>query len=502
MFNRNRGMPANWEASQNTKEDEGPITNYTASILAKPLDIDTVSSFHPDFKQGLVNYQVEKYRRVLDKFLSRPDQELFRQKQLALGAIVSGPTAIEAFTNSAPNNALHVYLPKLRDADKEMVRFFNDKGFNTAARQTVSVPQRADSSTGHIAFQTLQPPRTTNDGAYVADVHRLINDEGHVVEIVSARSHPLEITLNSTSTMMMTFITATEMFMLYPQLTLLDNSTLDTTRKPGANIKVPSAYLGFDNLTVNPVLTMYDLLDVTNDLTVLPRRVGDDLCVVVPLPPLAVPDLLMAGHTSLFRSHSWQLLLPSDKSHRICSDFLAARRLRLPYILAPSVKMEISRSLLKSWDQPRHGTVDSILISQRERDHETIEELSKIYQKVFAADSPWKKVAAAMYKGAIDSRCDMNTPPNLLPTAAVTSFAFETLLKMPAVKDDKARIQLRLMSIPTDNPNDIPRIGVLLIVTMSPHRANLKDNQLVNGDVEQLQRLGLQIHLHTDPTLP
>ncbi|KAK7056601.1 hypothetical protein VNI00_002318 [Paramarasmius palmivorus] len=102
------------------------------------------------------------------------------------------------------------------------------------------------------------------------------------------------------STLMMTFITASKMIMCYPRLTLVNHEALDTTRKLNENIKLKCAYFKYDYIHINSLLTLYDLLDPLRDLMVLLCQIRDDLCLVIPLPPLPVPDVLMLEHHSPF----------------------------------------------------------------------------------------------------------------------------------------------------------------------------------------------------------
>ncbi|KAK7021985.1 hypothetical protein VNI00_011192 [Paramarasmius palmivorus] len=378
--------------------DDGPISDYAANLLYKQFDVDTVKTFHPNFKQSLVDLHVERFHNMLGKYLPRADQDLLREKLLCLGGIISGPSAIEAFTACAPNNALYITVPEIHGVD--ILEFFTDRSYSTTTSRSNNDLGLSATQSPFRPAEDFKPSKTTDDKVYIAGICRLERDS-RVVEIILARSHPLEVILNSTSTLMMTFITASEMIMCYPRLTLVDHKALDTTRKPNENIKLKCAYFEYDYIQINPLLTLYDLLDPSRDLTVLPRRIGDDLCLVIPLPPLPVPDVLMLGHHSMFKAHSWQLLIPPNTSHRVVTDFFFTRRLRQTYLLAPGIKQQLSAGLVKEWNLDCLTAPENFIITPPECDKHSVDELSKIYNKVFNKHSPWRRVVASLSAGGV-----------------------------------------------------------------------------------------------------
>ncbi|KAK7056598.1 hypothetical protein VNI00_002317 [Paramarasmius palmivorus] len=126
--------------------DNGLISDYAANLLYKQFDVTTVKTFHPYFKQSLVDLHIECFCNMLGKYLPRADQDLLQEKLLCLGGIISRPSAIEVFTACAPNNVLYTTVPELHGIN--ILEFFTNRSYLTTT----------STSNNNLGLSAMQSP--------------------------------------------------------------------------------------------------------------------------------------------------------------------------------------------------------------------------------------------------------------------------------------------------------------------------------------------------------
>ncbi|KAK7016191.1 hypothetical protein VNI00_018975 [Paramarasmius palmivorus] len=246
--------------------DKETISDYTANILSTQLLPEEVNQ-HEDQKRYVHDLYVEKTFSVLDKFIPRSKHAEFRKMLLISGAIVFGIPVLEAFMQQGFNSTLRIGV--VRENWKQVKKFFADISFDSATPHPIGFDEDTQESLWDALHSPSMTLKMTNNDVYVAGACRLKGPNGRMVEIVLARTHPLDLVLNLTSTMLMNFMTGTDVYMLYPHLTLRERFLLDLTR--GSEEETYPVYFHYQKFIANPRLTMYDSLSANRDFTVLPR---------------------------------------------------------------------------------------------------------------------------------------------------------------------------------------------------------------------------------------
>ncbi|KAK7035541.1 hypothetical protein VNI00_011834 [Paramarasmius palmivorus] len=470
-----------------------PISDYTYNILSKMHLQEDLKSLNPDPKRALVDLYIDKLLSVLDRYMDRDDYDSFRELLLTTGAIVIGACVVEALTSHGFNAPLQIGV--VREHAELLYNFFAARGYTSATHQPAASSDQVFSS----CLDFVPTMATTDNGAYVAGGCRL-KGRGRIVEIVLAKTSPFDLVLHATSTMMMNFISATDIVSLYPQLTLERRISLDTTREPNISHVYTPSYFHFKEFTVNPRISLYEPFSAVSDLTVLPRRVGDHLCLSIPLGPHQLPDLLFLGHRDMVNAHSWRLSM-TQRGFEVHTDFISAPRLRQTYIVTPDIKSSIMDHFPKDWYHTHVDNSSSPVVAPSDPDALCAGMLRTTYDRLLDASSPCRSLFDTMSHGILVSHGDVGVSTSDLPTAALSFIAFNTLWDLPAVKDAKARIQLRLHRTFEDDDSLSPRVAMEIFVHLAPLQVSFHADTFDALDPEFLQDLGLVFHICADSTL-
>ncbi|KAK7062893.1 hypothetical protein VNI00_000390 [Paramarasmius palmivorus] len=472
--------------------------NFTLSddhfnLLCSLLTEEEVGKLGSNPKKAVVDGVVSRFHAHLDRFLPRTAHATLLHALHNTGSIIAGSAPLEILTKPGPNNALQIYT--FPEHQATITRIFELEHYTTTSAQ----PQATAENLSY-ADTTTRSAITVDDTAYVIHTSRLKSEKGRIVEIVAARSHPLDLVLNATSTLLMNFISSTHLYVLYPTLTFSKNTALDMNRDPNENACLHSLYFHPKKLFVNPRLTVFDPLSQKEDVTVLPRRIGDHLSLLIPLFTSPFSDLVTLGHRSFVEAHSWQLGVARTGRYCIHAEYLFAERLRQSYLLAPNLRDSFADLLPVETSHPLPNINHKYLVMAPYYDKPFVDMLSSRYNDIFADTSPWLAAMNSLYRSANESAKTRSIPFQDFPSAAVSFIIFDTLWVLDAVRRNRAKIYLHFFVTQPEEEGTSPPIGTLVYVKISPEDADLKANRLHINE-ESLAALGIVIRLLVDPML-
>ncbi|KAK7062583.1 hypothetical protein VNI00_000071 [Paramarasmius palmivorus] len=431
-----------------------------------------------DVKSVVIQRCTSAYESIVHRFI-RPSSVLkWRTLQHYTCALVIGTTAFQAFTREVGGAPFQVGIP-LR-YETEVVAFFEEEDYRIVNAGTTEA--------------TKPTVSTSSDTDVVAKVIRMVRDDGRVVELVVTKTHALDLVLNTSCTMMMCFVSSSEMCMLYPELTLRYCTAIDSTQQNKRNVKTRSHYFSSTKITFNPDFTIFDPLQYPRDLTVLPHQVGDEHTLAIPLRPFDVPEFLTPGHRSMLRAHSWQLVFPGNGIPFVHVEFLKAPCLFQTYLVAPSLYSILKSRPPREVNLPLQNVNPSCFAVDPFLDKNYLPLFTLTHKELHGLRLELWSLVNTLDCGLKTSRTEeFFKSLQVFPPAAVAYSAFLSLSKITAVRKGDAKIQSTIVRCQLDSDNSGPPMGVQFIVTMPPADSCSPTVKLTESEARALYALGSEI---------
>ncbi|KAK7018051.1 hypothetical protein VNI00_018424 [Paramarasmius palmivorus] len=441
-----------------------------------------------DMKRFIVDRYLAAYDRLLHQYI-RPTSILkFRSLQHYTCALIVGSTAFGTFTKPAPGSPFQICaFPQYFN---HLLKFFDTEGFS------LEIPHSRLQSTENTPARSLgaKPTvSTTCDEKYVKDVYRMSRTDGRIVEIIVAMTHPLEYVLNMSSTLMMCYISSSEMVLLYPELTLRYRMAFDFTRPNERNLKVTSTYFNGGHLVLNPYFTIYDWLSYSRDTGPFPRQIGDSITGAIPLKAFDIPTFMTLGHRAMLRPHSWQMYLSETNIPSIRFEFLKATRFLQTYIVAPVLYAEYKNRLPKDLNLPLTHVNTSCLAVQPFSDERHLPFFTQVYNDLYGATSKLRILVDDVQRGLNSSRKDASfQKAEDFPPAAISFHVVSALSKLKGIRDGSMKVQASIVKRPA-SMNINSTLGVQFIVDVSSSTLSSTEESLILPETNKLLELGSEI---------
>ncbi|KAK7021052.1 hypothetical protein VNI00_017541 [Paramarasmius palmivorus] len=462
------------------------ISDDLAKILATQIPTNEIPVNHgnSDMKSFIIERYRAAYEHLLLRYMHASSINKFRTIQHNTCALIVGSTAFGTFTKQAPGSPFQ--LCTFPQYFFILIKFFEIEGFSLRNPYTHVSSGGSPDNAPSVSLGARPTIATTCDEKYIKDVYRLSSLDGRNVEIIVAKTHPLEYVLNVSSSMMMCFISSSEMIMLYPELTLRYRMTFDFARPTEKNLKISSTYFNNGEVVVNPFFTVYDCLSYTRDTGSFPRQVGDSITGAIPLKWFNVPAFMTLGHRAMLRPHSWQMYFTENNLPSIRFEFMKATRLLQTYLVAPALYGEYKSRLPKEVNLPLTHVNTSCFAVRPFADEDLLPFFTIVYQELYGPMSNLRVLVDDLQRGLNSSRNDASfTMAEQFPPAAVSFYAVSALSKLKGV-------QSCLVKRPPSK--DISStLGVQFLVNLSSSNLSSGEEALVETETLKLRDLGSEI---------
>ncbi|KAK7033693.1 hypothetical protein VNI00_012693 [Paramarasmius palmivorus] len=398
--------------------------------LAKKARIETVMQVH------------------LDVF-SDSEWDALRKIFVETDAVVSGTTVTGCLTTPDDDSPFQIFVGQQYTA--LILDFVDSTEFtfdsNLPAHMRLDDPSDTmwlDFQHSNTLFANKSPHTpTVDDDTYVANVFNFTGPNKRKIQVVSGNISSVQLVLAMKSTMHMNMITAWDLVMAYPQLTLDRREALDTDNRQGAEITDMSPFFDADGILVNPMLTAYDVAVPGSEVTVLPRHFGDEFTLRIALPAIPLPygDALPGSRASLY-SNSWQLRFgPKEHDRRnlmsVESTVFRHSFVSKSIMLSPTVESVVLQKLPLEW---RNAVTGHAAISRPDEEI-FFALLREAYEEISAPDSPYFLLCgriATEFRKWNSSWCKVGR--KRVPPAGVAYCSFRTLSNLEAGLDGSAQV--------------------------------------------------------------
>ncbi|KAK7040811.1 hypothetical protein VNI00_009407 [Paramarasmius palmivorus] len=461
-----------------------------------------------DIKSFIIERYRAAYEHLLLRYMHATSINKFRTLQHNICALIVGSTAFGTFTKQAPGSPFQ--LCTFPQYFSLLIKFFETEGFDlqkpfshVPSGSCQFLAEGSPDNAPTVSLGARPTISTTCDEKYVKDVYRMSRLDGRKVEIIVAKTHPMEYVLNVTSSkrtlfvipeqhayrilaMMMCFISSSEMIMLYPELTLRYRMTFDFTRPTERNIKISSTYFSNGEVVVNPFFTVYDSLSYARDTGSFPRQVGDAITGAIPLKWFNVPAFMTLGHRAMLRPHSWQMYFTENNFPSIRFEFMKATRLLQTYLVAPALYGEYKTRLPKEVNLPLTHVNTSHFAVRPFADEDLLPFFTMVYEELYGPTSNLRILVDDLQRGLNSSRKDASfTMAEQFPPAAISIYVVSALSKLKGVQSCLVK---RPASMDISST-----LGVQFFVNLSSSNLSTGEEALIQTEMLKLRDLGSEI---------
>ncbi|KAK7020634.1 hypothetical protein VNI00_017672, partial [Paramarasmius palmivorus] len=436
------------------------LSDNVVDYVFPRLSFEVLSGFEsssPRAKKMVLAYRRRKLELSMHRFWSREDFSALLELLHHTGGLIVGSVALESLTRPLPNSAFEVAVCK--ELVAILGHFFISTGLSYRQSDAATAEGLSSADAFFYDVQNCSPAtsqhrsytRTVNSEDVVADVYTFESDEGLVYHLIAAARHPLEVVLRMENTLHMCFISSTHLVSLYKFATFKNRVCLDFT-EPATRLLSARTWYFDDPVAVNPVSVAEETVNSNDDLSILPRQVGDRFCLVVPLKERSFPKgTLGLGKRSMVFCHTWQLAYDRDVA-RIAWTLVRAHTLKQCYLVATpvyeallfNVPLRLFRAVFLFRRMPD--------TRRRFLDQKVVKLLSAAYETMAGANGTLTMVADSLLLPFASFRREhSDLPVARLPTAAVGTALFNFVAGIPSVLASRADVFIRL-----DEPDSSP----------------------------------------------
>ncbi|KAJ7590234.1 hypothetical protein C8J56DRAFT_1140083 [Mycena floridula] len=241
--------------------------------------------------------------KLLSPYFGLQGIDEFRAIQSLTGALISGSTALQFFDRSFYKGSdLDVYVEKRYSA--ELALFLQRIGYTFMPRKN-QTPRLPD-ALNKIHRGTVKFNGGLYSGRGIADVYDFRKGEKKI-QLIAARSCPMDIILSFHSTVVMNVITARYAFALYPRLTFIYRQSL-VCPTPGSDPQPALEKYRQRGWRLITQPTIFMVTETSYDFRALSRFIGDRRCWTVKLP---LPETQTLEPETIF-TNTWRLCYRSQ----------------------------------------------------------------------------------------------------------------------------------------------------------------------------------------------
>ncbi|KAK7037322.1 hypothetical protein VNI00_011313 [Paramarasmius palmivorus] len=424
------------------------------------LSFEVLSGFEASStraKKIVLAYRRRKIELSMRRFWSPQDFDALLALLHHTGGLVVGSVTLESLTRPLPNSAFEIAV--YQELVAILGHFFistgltyrqsdaaASAGYTQANAFFFDVENSCRATSDHRSYT-----RTVNGESSVADIYTFDSDDGSVYQLIAATRHPLEVVLGMANTLHMCFMSSTHLIALYRDATFKNRVCVDFT-EPTSKLMLARTWYFDDAISVNPVSSAEETVNSNDDLSILPRQVGDRFCLSIPLKEQSFPKGSLAlGRQSMLFCHSWQLAYDQPLP-RVTWTVVRANALRQSYIVAPPVHEALMFNLPLRLFRAVFVLTRMPATQRRFLDQKVSKLLRAAHQSMVGPNGTLTMVAQSMCQPFADFRSEHpDLSVDQLPTAAVGTALFQFVTGIPSVLASRADIFIRL-----DEPDSSP----------------------------------------------
>ncbi|KAK7021856.1 hypothetical protein VNI00_017203 [Paramarasmius palmivorus] len=425
------------------------VADYVFPMLSFEILSDFESS-SPRAKKAVLAYRRRKLEVSMRRFWSPQDFDALLALLHHTGGLVVGSVALESLTRPLPNSSFEVAV--CRELVAIIGHFFLSVGLSYRQSDAAAAEGWIGGEAFFFDIQNSNPStsehrsytRTVNGETAVADVYTFESEDGTVYQLIAANRHPLEVVLGMANTLHMCFLSSTHLVSLYKNATFKNRVCLDFTEPATRMLSAHTWY--FDNpVSVNPVSVAEETVNTSDDFSILPRQVGDEFCLVVPLKERSFArGSLGLGRQAMVFCHSWQLAYDQHLA-RVTWTVVQAHTLKQAYLIATpiyeallfNVPLRLFRAVFIFRRMPK--------IQRRFLDSKVSKLLRTAFGTMVGPNGTLSMVADSLSQPFTSFRRENpGLPLSQLPTAAVGTALFNFVTSIPSVLASRADVFIRL----------------------------------------------------------